>query len=457
MISQNKIQIEIKGIRIRSILDRFTLEMLKILHQQLQQKHLNGDAFVQQLYQVLRREPFKSQLLFRDFNAASDETSDYHALLYISEILILYRLKPANNLMGKPGNMLRLLEILLQQGHPQATWSQARIKRSPSAAANTPSPAAPPSLATQLQQQKLAQLRTKLAQLRTKLAPNYSAIACNQREKYGPLQLHIGNDAIAEIPEELSLYEVISLLPLPLADGFVQQELIQLALVRVLDALNTRYMLLRACGLHPEPWLHRDTPSIQQLKELRNLRKSVMNEAAQQGIAQDEKLYRTVFDQLKGDHKKLAGYESYQELRESEVGQRLITSPTFFTDPSILADLEEGEEMPWFATSADHVEESAAEMRNDPLRERHEKIAELIRAYPELFDTNPVMRYFFERSLGEGIPLDGSGLVPSILDEPEFRQRIANDSRYASLTNRADLAKKIYADAKRIIAKGQRT
>ncbi len=411
------------GFRLYTVCDRLVLDLLIILNEVLQKTSFDQEELSQRILLILNKEPYLSQLLFRDFNRErEDRRYSAQSFTYLSEIFVLYRLKPANNLKGRPGNMHLLMEALCRKGPRQWGWKRTSVER----------------------RQKICREYVKdvffaaaaetLKSLREKPGDNLSEVSKGQREKYGRLYL-ILDDNSAELPEEISLFEALKSLPVPLEDGFANDPGVQKLIFKVLESLNERYMLLRACGLNPEHWLSREELSIGKLKEMRLLRKHAAEKAKER--EQDMALYEQSFQELQGDKKKFAGCIGFDEFRQTEAGETFLRIFSLSAPPAPVDDMDDNE-------SEDTPEEKQAD--------RLEWVERLIAAHPKPFQKDPVMACFFRKSLGGGLPLCAEG---GVLDDLDFRQLIANDMRYANLDNKA-LAKKIYQGAKAIIQAGQK-
>ncbi len=146
------------------------------------------------------------------------------------------------------------------------------------------------------------------------LGDDYSPESVRRREQYGPLWL-IRSPCVAEVPEELSLFEIAEALPVPLDARFTADADLQRLIVRVMDALNERYMLLRGCGLNPMFWHERDEPSIARLRDLKRLRQDA-DELLRFGIeTSNVDAYQRTFNELKGGAKSFAGFPVVRRLR----------------------------------------------------------------------------------------------------------------------------------------------
>jgi hypothetical protein len=413
-------------IKIFTIRDRLTLELMLVFDEALAGNELDERALITRILALLGREPYASQLLFQDFSQDRRTVIATQSFIYLNEVLVLYRLKPAPSLEGKPGNMHILMESFCR--HNQDLWQSAIIQRDFNNQTNY--------------QDFFIPLAKKLMALCELIESSLCEVSKNQRHKYGYLWLNC-QESRAQMPEELSLFETLRLLPLPLSNIVDNTELLKL-LNRVISSLNERYMLLRACGLDPEYWLNKEEPSIANLEDLRKLRQTAVKSANTTSYQYDVNLYYRCFQELQGDNRKFAGFRNFEEWSYSEIGSQFLQKFASFNNVVYLNDnndLECEEELIWQA-DLDYEEE----IKNT--------IEKLIISHPQLFN-NPIMSYFFREGLARGEPLCGDGQVSGILEDEQFQQLIAADSRYAGL-DKATLARKIYQQAKRLIEMGQK-
>ncbi len=410
-------------IRIFNIRDRFALDLFRLLDAQLQADNLDEEALIVKTLALLSdtRKPYARQLLFQDYRQPSERVIAEQSHLYVTERLLLYRLKPAANLAGKPGNMLLLLQALFRKARAQWTQS-AEIKRQAEIRPHS--------------EDYFQTTAETLAHLCQQLEAELCKVSKGQREKYGILQLQAQQNC-AEAPEEISFFQMLRVLPLPLTSLHSDPELSKL-MVKVIDSLNERYMLLRACGLNPDHWLHREELSIGNLKNMVTLRNTAKRLSQLDGLEHDVNLYEKSFKQLQADKNKFAGCEHFTEFRHSEAGE-IFLNAFAFVDP----------------IAQQIIDEIADNEKEKNILFRLEMIEKLIEDYPEAFDKDPVMLHFFRESLAGGLPLCGDEGIDGVLDQAEFQALIANDKRYANL-DQNKLAKKIYANAKKIINAGHR-
>lgn len=408
-------------IKIFSVRDRLAVDLFTELQTALCAPHLDEERLVQRMLWLLNQKPYSSELLFQDYTQASQRVVAEQSFLYLTELWILYRLKPAASLKGKPGNMHRLMEAFFHQA--QITWAQTVV----------------------IQRQKLFEqhiedflliMAQKLKELCQKVESSLCAVALGQRHDFGTLCLQAQNSCVA-VPEQLSLFEMLRLLPLPL-HHFASDFRVLKLLARVIDSLNERYMLLRACGLNPEQWLHREDLSINNLRDIVRLRKAAVEYANAEAREHDLHLYRQCFNILQDNDKKFAGYATFEAFYQSEAGEIFLNAFAFIESHHVFEEMVE---------PTTKIEE---EPQNPIIW-----IEKLIAAYPQPFEKDPLMLYFFRKSLAGGIPLCGDERVAGLLEHTECQALVTNDPQYAKL-DRAQLAKKIYANAKKIIHAGRK-
>ena len=153
--------------------------------------------------------------------------------------------------------------------------------------------------------------------------------------QYGPLWL-IRPPCAAEVPEEISLFEIAEAVPVPLGSSFASDAELQRLIARVMDALNERYMLLRGCGLNPMFWHDRDEPSIARLRDLKRLRQAA-DELLRLGIeASNVEAYRRCFNELKGGAKSFAGFFQFRDdFASDEAGLSMLRYAALSLDESL--------------------------------------------------------------------------------------------------------------------------
>jgi hypothetical protein len=248
----------------------------------------------------------------------------------------------------------------------------------------------------------------------------------------------------------MALFEVLEATPVPLAPAFGDDHGLQLMLVRVLDALNERYMLLRSCGLDPEAWHDRDEPSIARLREMKQLRKPA-EELMRLGIEDDNvDAYRRAFKQLKGREKQFVGCATFDEFATTEHGMAMLRYASLSLDDLIATD-GDGEEWARHETLADpavDVEEAVTRRRA-----AGQWAQMLIDDRPDWFD--PLMGYFFREVIGNERTIHGAPGDPGVLRDEEFKTLIES---YPELTvlDEGELAEQLCQRAEAIIKRGLR-
>jgi hypothetical protein len=440
----------VRGFQVNTILDRLALDMLGILQQCLVIAPLDRDRLHLAILLTLSRRVYVEQLLYRDYRVDRDSqwynwtlpdgsSARIHeqGIVYLHKVLAR-RPKLAKRLRHEPGNMHLLLGVLCRHGPTEHGWRGAEVRRDQALEASGETP------------EFLHPVALELAAQRARLGDDYSQDSKRRRTEYGPIWL-IRGDCCAELPEEMALFDVIEASPLPLAAAFAEDPEVQLMLVRVLDALNERYMLLRACGLDPELWHDRDEPSIARLREMKQLRRPA-EELMRLGIEDDNvDAYRRAFNQLKGSAGQFAGCPSFDEFATTEHGMSMLRFASLSLDDPIGSD-DEGDQWARHETLADpdapDVEESVTRRRSAGQWARM-----LIDDRPDWFD--PLMAYFFTEVIGNERPIHRGPGDRGVLNDPEFRRLI---ECYPELTvlDEAEMAEQLCQRAEAIIKRGLR-
>ena len=230
----------IRGFKINTILDRLAVDMLGLAENQLTARQFDRDRYYLSILLTLSKKLYISQLLYRDFRAAGDQqwhryqlgankVAKVHeqSIVYLHQVL-MRRLKLAKRLKHEPGNMHLLLAQLARFGAEGGDWASVELRRDPAMRANDDDAAFSNLVATTLAAQRAA------------LGDDFGNEARRRREEYGPLWL-IRPPNAAEMPEEMSWFDVIDAAPAPLRAGFTADVETQRLVVRVLDSLNERY------------------------------------------------------------------------------------------------------------------------------------------------------------------------------------------------------------------------
>jgi hypothetical protein len=443
----------IRGFKVTDIVDRLALDVMRLLKDIFGASHFEQDRLYLGLLLTLSRKTYVSKLLYRDYSI--DRETQWYSLpmpdgseVKVHEQSVAYlqhvlsrKPKLARRLQHEPGNMHLLLGALCRFGPTDKGWASAEVKRDQQLEKFDQAP------------DFYIPLGRTLATLCKSLGTDYSPESTRRREQYGPLWL-IRDLCTAEVPEEMSLFDVAEAVPVPLDGTFTSDPELQRLIVRVMDALNERYMLLRACGLNPGYWHDRDEPSIARLREMKRLRQAA-DELLRLGIEESNaQAYRRTFNDLKGGAKAFAGFASFDDFASDETGMSMLRYTAVSLDES-LGDEAEGDS--WLRhesiadPDADDIEESFS------MREAGSQwIGELIDNRPSMF--NPVMRYFFEQVIGEGRPIYSGPGDDGVLADAAFRQLLDDDPEFMTLDDedRADqLCKRAEALIKRGLKKQQ--
>lgn len=437
----------VRGFQVNTVLDRLAVELLSVLSACLTTAPLDRDRLQLAILMTLSRKLYVTNLLYRDFRLDRDtqwyawtlpdgSTVRIHeqAIVYLHQVLAR-RPRLARRLRHEPGNMHLLLGHFCRFGPPGQGWEGTEVRRDKglTAAGEDPGFLDPTAL--------------ELAAQRQRLGDNYGEVSVRRRGEHGPIWL-VREGCVAEVPEEMSLFDVTDATPVPLRSEFVEAHDLQRMLARVLDALNERYMLLRASGLDPETWHDRDEPSIARLREMKQLRKPA-EELLRLGI-EDEPVaaYRRAFEDLQGEAKSFAGVASFDEFVTSEVGMAILRFSTASLDEPLGSDDDED-----WSRSDMLADEAAAdpEASTTDRAEAADWVQLLIEDRPDLFDE--VMVYFFSEVLGEGRSIHPGSGDPGVLRDAPFRHLIARDHALAGLDDE-DLVRELYARSETIIQQG---
>jgi hypothetical protein len=229
----------VRGFQINTILDRLALDMLGILEDCLTRTPLDRDRLHLAVLLTLSRRIYVDQLLYRDYrldrNAqwynwtlpdGSEARVHEQGIVYLHKVLAR-RPKLARRLRDEPGNMHLLLGLLCRYGPAHFGWRQTTVRRDTKLVASGEAA------------DFVGHLALELAAQRARLAEDYSEDSKRRRSEYGPIWL-IRGECTAEVPEEMSLFDVVEATPVPLEHAFVEDAALQRMLVRVLDALNQR-------------------------------------------------------------------------------------------------------------------------------------------------------------------------------------------------------------------------
>lgn len=436
----------IRGFKINTILDRLAVDMLGLLEGHLGKAPPDRDRYCLAILLTLSKTLYVSQLLYRDYRASTDQqwhryslpggkTARVHeqSLTYLHQVL-MRRLKLARRLKHEPGNMHLLLAQLARFGPEEQGWASVQLFRDKNLEAADDTADFKESVAAALALQRQA------------LGDDFGDEARRRRDEYGPLWLTRASSA-AEMPEEMSWFDATDAAPVPLTSGFTADPETQRLVVRVLDSLNERYTLLRSCGLDPERWHERDTPSISRLRDLKRLRTQAEDYLRQSIENEPVSGYRRAFDDLAGGGT-LGGFGSFDEFATSEVGMAMLRYPIQSLDDTLGdADDEDRSRHDMLA------DETAPDVEADLARREaaDDWVTRLIEDRPAWFD--PIMRSFFEQVLGKGRTLYPEEGDEGILFDQDFLALVAADAELAGLDDEA-LAAALYRRAQKLIKRG---
>ena len=266
-----------------------------------------------------------------------------------------------------------------------------------------------------------------------RLGERMGATARNRREASGPYWLETGGCA-ETVGEELSLGDIIGIVPLPLQSGFATDGELAGLLLAVVKSLNKQYVYLRACGLPPQDWLHRDEPSINQLKELKTLRECAnQSEAWQKG--HNQSAFEAAFTTLQAQGKEApGGFADFNEWLDSDVGQTMLRERA--VSLSEIIDGEEDFDLP------DHNADPAEIVQSSSL------MAEIMADVGPMLAKDAVLTDFFREVLvGERLFVGPGGL----LENDSFQLRVAQSPEYARLAP-DQLGERLFYQARGLIA-----
>jgi hypothetical protein len=348
------------------------------------------------------------------------------ALGYLT-LVLGRRLRLANNLGEKPTNMHLLLGELAAHGPERQGWRSVEVKRVPRA----------PSIGRR--GPLFARVARTLRDQIRRLGDAYGAISAQRRDAHGPIWLSLP-DCSAEVAEELTLWDCLAAQPTPIERNLDKASLIRLS--RVLESLNERYALLRACGLDPELWYEDGSLSIGRLRSLQELHRAARRlldgggEGLPKGGAASNlhAAYARAFAQLKDGTKPLAGFDDFNNFAQSEVGEQMLHRGAVSLDePLPVAD---GDPLSRLSVTGDPAGESP-----DVVIEREDVLSYLFDHCPRIRN-DPVLSYFLRETLIGGRRIHGNG---GLLRDVTFRRFVDASSRYAA-TGDEMLLKKLERD-----------
>ncbi|MCK4494098.1 MAG: hypothetical protein KAU26_08590 [Methylococcales bacterium] len=362
----------------------------------------------------LNKKFYRRELLFRDYSQkASDLLIDYvmpsghieklHIeSIYYTEEILSRRLTIVSKQKSLPSNMHMLL-LMLCRYNLNDCWQRTKIKRRHT----EPSVTDPFFKKTET-----------IAKKQCKKLIKVSAVSETYRKKYGCFQLVSGRNS-AELIEEISLFDLIEVMPLPLKPEITSQSTWFVPLIeRIVSSLNENYGLLRSCGLPPQEW--RGALSIGKLRDLKLLKKttdSLLKTGQQRelNLAYQQAFLEIQVHKTKNPNKlaKLAGFYDFIEFSHSKVGTALLkTEFNSFED--------NGKESHSFAETLAAEDDCSSEMDS--------ALKKLLTDYSDNF--TPLTAYFFEYVLVLQYPLYGD---KGLFNDLQFRRLVAADENYATM------------------------
>ena len=247
----------------------------------------------------------------------------------------------------------------------------------------------------------------------------------DRRAAFGPLWLSIPGCA-AELAEELTLWDCLAALPVPVERDLDEASLYRLN--RVLESLNERYALLRSCGLDPDRWHEDPELSIAGLRALHGLRKraeALLAREPVQGASDPETAYAQAFQALQTAGRPLAGFADFGAFARSPVGEQMIhRGPRSLDEPLRVA---EDETLP-LGTTIPAPDPAPDAPGPEHGADRLAALAYVIAQCPGI-RKDPVLDWFARATLIEGRLIHGT---EGVLADPAFRSLVAASTRYAA-------------------------
>lgn len=422
-----------------SISDKLALELVSILSGHLCENNYSREQFEMQMLLTLSKPLYVNQLLYRDYRVQLQDTVHHIGTERIHDQAITYfyqvlgrRLQLARNLVEKPGNMHRLFASLCQSSRHSESWNEINIRRSLTIVSNS------------VEEESVKLMADVMARQITLLGESYSPESRRRRMQFGPLWLHIGQDVI-EIPEEMSLFDVFDAVPKNLCPKFEETDAIRNIMVRVVKSLNERYMLLRSCGLDIDDWLEESTLSINNLRDIKRLRKSAENYQRTGQIRSPIGAYRHAFDVSKQTQKKVAGCLNFNEFALTKYGAQLMQLYNLQLD-DIAQDNTRHEN---FKPEYLHSNEYSRFEENVILQlDTRRQVKDMLQTYGDEIDE--VMKIVFEEAIVGGGLIFQDSQKQSLFDDPDFQKVVNASSEYSALS-RCDLVDTLTRNAKKII------
>lgn len=438
-----------RGFKLNKVIDRLTLDFLRILQPYIGFADLPRDKLCAALWLLLKKSQYVNNLLFRNYNLTTTElmttyvidgkpvSLNRQSLIYVEWVFVLHRLQLINRLGNNPGNLHLLFSALSTHSLLSEVWKETNIERKKST--------------TQKLTNKTRLIANKLAYLCEKLGDDYSEVSKRRKLEYGDLYLSLA-DSLINMPEEMTLLDSLWALPLPLDTKSLNDKQVQLLFNRVIDALNVRYMLLRACGLDPEFWYEKPGLSINILKDIRQLRIEADKVLNEQG-GNRQQVYEKVYITLKEKQKSFAGCTNFAEFSETELGQTILYLPLLSMEHEQFDNNEDGSS-PLVEILADSAKTPEEQLEQQQEEASHiEWVETLISANPQLFEENLVMQYYFRHVIGLGVVVYEDVNQGGLLTDKNFTDLLEKSETYQNLPTKS-LAMLLRSEAKTIITKG---
>lgn len=416
-----------------TIIARFARQLSHIIADYLtnpnlgDKRHPLTDRIAAKLILILSESKrYRDELLFRDYSLTADELWQDYILLGNSKKVHIESINYLQNVLSKrltivakhkslPTN-LHILLLKLCHYSTDNNWLETKIERS-----NTEQIARINAPFFQVIEKILKRQCQKLKQM--------GAVSKTYREEYGVLYLTAGENR-AEVVEEISLFDVLDAVPVPLKPTIKEKPTWYIPLVEhILISLNENYGLLRSCGLPPQEW-NEEHLSIGKLRELKNLKK-----AADSYLKTGEKknvysAYREAFSDLQRKKDEIAGFKDFSDFAGSEVGAAMLKTdfvslfPEDEGDENLLEKIVSLENGGSSVFSEEKHDKSLLE-NNIELKEEAENF--LIEHVDKF---TPLSAYFFKQVVILQRPLDGED---GVLNDAEFQYWLATDQTYANL------------------------
>lgn len=378
--------------------------------------------------------PYINGLLFCDYNTHDSQFEkcflpgygvlEIHeeASRYVTDVLLLRSLELAKANGIKPTNLHLLLQRMCQLTLSEGLWQQAFIKRCKQTVKY--SVAWFMVVANRLEQ---IQKRKKNSAI--------NETAKNQREQSGSYWL-VAGECNAEVVEEISLLDVLKIVPLALKQNFSKDKEFLRLLRSIVSSLNIRYRWLRSCGLTPEMWLNQKQPSINELKQLSQLRENAANSVDWKS-SNYEQAYEKEFFLLKADAKSIGGFEMFSDWLNSDIGRSMLSRNQYLTIS--FGDLSENSE------GNIEVNVEFANIPEDKLT--NELYEAILQDAGDRLSQDPVLKAFFQQVLLEHRNVvDKDGL----LEDPVFKKIVSSHVAYAGLDTE-ELAEKLFFKTRSLI------